>query len=430
MKYDKELHMEDNGGITKVIDQIKPRSRVLEFGPASGRMTKYLHDELECEVFFVEIEEAAAKLASRYAEDWICGDIEEYEWLNRWENVRFDFITFADVLEHLKDPLNVLKKTRRILTEEGKVLISVPNVGHNSVMINLTNNIFQYTTLGLLDSTHTRLFSYFSLKKFCEEAGYEIIVEDATYSSVGENEIDAHYAQVEIEAEKVLKNREYGLVYQFVFALQKKDFCRCHEYNKEKRIIKNFPQRFMKLYLDNGAGWSEGFCVTKSVFPKETEIFDIDLSAYTEIQKIRIDPLDSAGIFCVSNLILFCENGEIEIKILPEMVNGYMDDENIIIANIDDPQIIIPLKNEWGRILRVKFLVNYIDFDLKSDTLYRIIQHFENRKNHLILLEEKLNKKMAEIDEMEQLVTKERYKNSQLEHKLSELERSIKVNAD
>lgn len=314
MKYDKELHMEDNGGITKVIDQIKPRSRVLEFGPASGRMTKYLHDELECEVFFVEIEEAAAKLASRYAEDWICGDIEEYEWLNRWENVRFDFITFADVLEHLKDPLNVLKKTRRILTEEGKVLISVPNVGHNSVMINLTNNIFQYTTLGLLDSTHTRLFSYFSLKKFCEEAGYEIIVEDATYSSVGENEIDAHYAQVEIEAEKVLKNREYGLVYQFVFALQKKDFCRCHEYNKEKRIIKNFPQRFMKLYLDNGAGWSEGFCVTKSVFPKETEIFDIDLSAYTEIQKIRIDPLDSAGIFCVSNLILFCENGEIEIK--------------------------------------------------------------------------------------------------------------------
>lgn len=121
---------------------------------------------------------------------------------------------------------------------------------------------------------------------------------------------------------------------------------------------------------------------------------------------------------------------KLKSKILPEMVNGYMDDENIIIANIDDPQIIIPLKNEWGRILRVKFLVNYIDFDLKSDTLYRIIQHFENRKNHLILLEEKLNKKMAEIDEMEQLVTKERYKNSQLEHKLSELERSIKVNAD
>ena len=212
--------------------------------------------------------------------------------------------------------------------------------------------------------------------------------------------------------------------------MQKKDFCRCHEYDKEKRIIRNFPQRFMKLYLDNGAGWSEEFCVTKSVFPKETEIFDIDLSAYTEIQKIRIDPLDSAGIFCVSNLILFCENGEIEIEILPEMVNGYMDDENIIIANIDDPQIIVPLKNEWGRILRVKFLVNYIDFDLKSDTLYRIIQHFENRKNHIILLEEKLNKKMAEIDEREQLVTKERYKNSQLEHKLSELERIIKVNAD
>ncbi|BDP76754.1 hypothetical protein EfmAA242_09820 [Enterococcus faecium] len=42
---------------------------------------------------------------------------------------------FADVLEHLVDPGKTLKKVREFLNEEGEILITFPNLAHNSVMI-------------------------------------------------------------------------------------------------------------------------------------------------------------------------------------------------------------------------------------------------------------------------------------------------------
>jgi len=55
-------------------------------------------------------------------------------WIVLRSYLTFDYVIFADVLEHLRDPLEVLKRTKKYLNENGSVLISVPNIAHNAVI--------------------------------------------------------------------------------------------------------------------------------------------------------------------------------------------------------------------------------------------------------------------------------------------------------
>ena len=45
----------------------------------------------------------------------------------------FDLVVLADVLEHLPDPLPVLRSVHSLLNPGARILISVPNVAHVSV---------------------------------------------------------------------------------------------------------------------------------------------------------------------------------------------------------------------------------------------------------------------------------------------------------
>ena len=74
----------------------------------------------------VENDPEAARLARQVLDDVVEGNIEEMD-LPYGEN-SFDCILFADVLEHLIDPLAVLKKIRKYLKPQGTVVASIPNV--------------------------------------------------------------------------------------------------------------------------------------------------------------------------------------------------------------------------------------------------------------------------------------------------------------
>lgn len=43
------------------------------------------------------------------------------------EGIIFDVIVYADILEHLEDPLTVLQQHRNLLQEKGIIIGSVPN---------------------------------------------------------------------------------------------------------------------------------------------------------------------------------------------------------------------------------------------------------------------------------------------------------------
>ncbi|TFE24965.1 bifunctional glycosyltransferase family 2 protein/class I SAM-dependent methyltransferase [Cohnella luojiensis] len=147
--------------------------RVLEVGCACGATLLELKNWYpNAELHGIELNPHAAAIASRFAnvrsENIESIDIElphEY----------FDYIIFADVLEHLVEPWNVLRTVMPYLKENGKVLASIPNVAHYSVIRDLLKGYWTYTDKGLLDVTHLRFFTREGIGRLFFGTGFQAL---------------------------------------------------------------------------------------------------------------------------------------------------------------------------------------------------------------------------------------------------------------
>jgi len=152
------------------------KRRVLEIGCSSGSQTRSLSGDLECQVVAVEIDPVAAERARPYCERLIVGSIESLSTEDLSSGGAYDVVLFADVLEHLRDPRAALEKVRALISPNGCVLASIPNVTHSALVFEMMNGRFEYRDYGLLDATHIRFFDRVGVLRLFEEAGY--VVED------------------------------------------------------------------------------------------------------------------------------------------------------------------------------------------------------------------------------------------------------------
>lgn len=351
MKYDVPLYLDENNSLGKLLKKIKNGSTILEFGCANGRMTKFMKEELNCKVYIVEYEQEAFQQALNYAEDGICSDIMKFEWLERFKEVRFEYIIFADVLEHLPNPQQALKETRKVLKEDGRILISLPNVGHNDILINLYDYSFNYTSTGLLDDTHIHLFGKKNLKDFCKGAGYKIISQDYTYCNTGESE-QASGMNVPNELKKLLAFRQFGKVYQFVLELAKEE--------SDAVPVQDEPQEGfwheIKVYYDKGNGYNEQDTeYIENVSEKEGHFLsEFGLNGLQEVEKFYIEPVQ--GTICVvKNIEISAETGE---KLSYQCLNATcIGDNQLILSYL--PRIEVDLSRKCIQSLQVKMEVIY-----------------------------------------------------------------------
>ena len=88
---------------------------------------------------------------------------------------RFDAVVFADVLEHLEDPVGALAAGRAVADRARRLLVSVPNVGHLSIVRDLVAGRFDPIPAGLTDARHLRWFTRAFLAETIEEAGWRLV---------------------------------------------------------------------------------------------------------------------------------------------------------------------------------------------------------------------------------------------------------------
>ena len=174
---------------TKIVSLVPPATRVLEFGCATGYMSEVLKNRLGCTVTGVEISPEAAALAEEHTERVIVGDAEKIDYAAELAGEEFDVVLFADVLEHLKEPGDVLRRVRPFVSENGVVIASIPNIAHGSVRLALLGGEFRYRDWGLLDDTHLRFFTRASIQDLFEETGYVVTHWLRQRLDVGETEI-------------------------------------------------------------------------------------------------------------------------------------------------------------------------------------------------------------------------------------------------
>lgn len=123
-------------------------------------------------LYGTDINEGALRFAAEFAEVKI-NNIEEHNL--DFETDGFDIIVFADVLEHLNDPLGTLLYCRKLLKNRGRIAASIPNLMNIEVIRQLLDGNFTYSDIGLLDRTHIHMFTYNEIiKMFVKDAGYTI----------------------------------------------------------------------------------------------------------------------------------------------------------------------------------------------------------------------------------------------------------------
>lgn len=162
---------------------VKPK-RVLDFGGGNGATcaavkARFLADE--CLVIdVVDQEQTTAIGLDRYFQGDILDD--EFYAEFRREHGGFDLILALDVLEHIYDPWEALKRLKGLLNPGGEILVSLPNASHWSVSFDLFwRDRFQYDDAGLLDRTHIRFFGQQGALELVAQAGLKLVRVDTQY---------------------------------------------------------------------------------------------------------------------------------------------------------------------------------------------------------------------------------------------------------
>lgn len=157
------------------LELVGRNKRVLELGPAAGAFTRALVAQ-GCQVVAIEVDPAAARMVEPVAERVIVGSVADPAVLaSAIDDERFDVVVAGDVLEHLADPLSALKAARGALRPGGYVVLSLPNVAHADVKLQLLAGRFAYQDTGLLDRTHLHFFTLESVEEMVRDAGLLMI---------------------------------------------------------------------------------------------------------------------------------------------------------------------------------------------------------------------------------------------------------------
>jgi len=168
----------DVGGERLELTRHFPRGirRLLDVGCGSGaasRALRRVHADLS--VTGIERDPAAAERARTVVNRVIERDAAAALRELGIEGARFDAFLFADVLEHLDDPIRSLALARDLALPDATFVASVPNVGHLSIVRDLVIGRFDPVAAGLADAGHLRWFTRGSLEEWLEEAGWSVV---------------------------------------------------------------------------------------------------------------------------------------------------------------------------------------------------------------------------------------------------------------
>lgn len=207
------------GAHVKIKALVEKDKKVLDVGCATGKLASELKTNGNI-VYGIEIDPEQAEIARSICEKVFVGNIEDTQ-LDLREKF-FDVIVFADVLEHLKKPEEVLMKMKRFLKDDGFMVISLPNIAHISIRKNLLLGSFNYSELGILDRTHLRFFTLKTARELISNCGFKTLSTDITIPSISRiNSTNKRYSPLFKTYYALSKFWRTGLAFQFIFKISK-----------------------------------------------------------------------------------------------------------------------------------------------------------------------------------------------------------------
>lgn len=185
--------------------------RILVLGCGAGVDVWYLTQHNE--VYGMDYASSGLEVAERHGMRVSACDLNAHPWLP-FDGQYFDVIVCKDILEHILDPLTVLQEVRRVMRDDGYVVISVPNQFYLPTRIRILlgqgivyrsfieDHSQEYDEWNYM---HIRFFTYKGFRRYLEAAG---VYSERWFWDFGNL---AHYHQPEMVFEPQLWKKKHGV---------------------------------------------------------------------------------------------------------------------------------------------------------------------------------------------------------------------------
>ena len=159
---------------TACLGKVKRGTRVLDIGCANPYMSALLKDRNHCSVTGVAV---SPRKPGVNLDRFIPHDLNAGAPAVQFDD--YDYVLMLDVLEHLASPEDFIGSLKggMSMAPDTELLVSTANVGFFIPRLMLSLGQFNYGKRGILDMTHTRLFTFRSLRRLFEQAGFQVIEE-------------------------------------------------------------------------------------------------------------------------------------------------------------------------------------------------------------------------------------------------------------
>ena len=145
--------------------------RLLDVGCGAGGVGRALRNHVDF-LAGVEVEPDVAAEAREVYDQVLTGRIED---VIGALDATFDTILAYDLLEHLAQPAEVLRRLQEVAAEDALLHVSVPNARHWSLVRDLVvRGTFGYTEWGHRDTTHLRWLTRSDLVGLLEATGWRV----------------------------------------------------------------------------------------------------------------------------------------------------------------------------------------------------------------------------------------------------------------
>ena len=154
---------------SRVVSMVPSGARVLDLGSGLGSVGAALKQN-GCYVAGCDLEQGPLTVSF---DKFTKADLDKA--IPNFGSDNYDFILCLDVIEHLSDPEEFLDQLREVAAKaSAEVILTTANIGFVLMRLSLLGGRFEYGKRGILDLTHTRLFTFATIKRAMRAAGFVV----------------------------------------------------------------------------------------------------------------------------------------------------------------------------------------------------------------------------------------------------------------
>ena len=156
---------------SEILKVVKRDSNVLDIGCNEGHIGNLLKDKKNCKVTGIDkIRNNNISLDEYIHHDLNLG-------VPNINYSKYDYILILDLIEHLNGPEKFLEDLKNKLRNSirPQIIITTPNIAFFIIRLMLLFGQFNYGKRGILDKTHTRLFTFSTLKRLITQSDFMLV---------------------------------------------------------------------------------------------------------------------------------------------------------------------------------------------------------------------------------------------------------------